>query len=32
LNGAKVRFPGADTTLKQAQREEIILGEQKPLL
>ena len=32
LNGAKVQFPGTDTTLKQAQREEPNLGEQKPLL
>jgi len=32
LNGAKVQFPGTDTTLKQAQREEPNLGEQKALL
>jgi site-specific DNA-methyltransferase (adenine-specific) len=32
LNGAKVQFPGTDTTLKRAQREEPNLGEQKTLL
>jgi len=32
LDGARVQFPGADTTLKQAQREQVNGGEQKPLL